>query len=226
MSISTARAPCHVAYVTSPIDFGSIHQPAINFVVWRRALRVAVARFGARACGAATALAMDGEASAPNALAFLRRGLGQLGEDRDSEFFLQDASAMISAFAIAEPADHYRIRLERVVGDSCRLFHADHIRSRLICTYHGPGTEWLTNEDVRREALGGEGSSAEDINRRIVREGARVRRLRTGWIGIMKGDAYPMNEARGLVHRSVPIVGTGNVRLRLAVEACRHASGR
>ena len=38
-----------------------------------------------------------------------------------------------------------RLRLERITEDACRRFHADHVRLRLLCTYRGPGTEWLAD---------------------------------------------------------------------------------
>ena len=38
--------------------------------------------------------------------------------------------------------------------DGCRKIHTDFVSLRLLCTYAGPGTDWLPNEDLVREHLG------------------------------------------------------------------------
>ncbi len=36
-----------------------------------------------------------------------------------------------------------RMRLEHVTDDCCRKFDVDAVGLRLVCTYAGPGTEWI-----------------------------------------------------------------------------------
>jgi hypothetical protein len=92
-----------------------------------------------------------------------------------------------------------RIRLERETDDRCRFFHTDRIGLRLLCTYCGPGTEWLPEEAVNRGALGS------GDNRAIASDDRRIERLRPYWVGFFKGDLHPDRPARGCVHRSPPI---------------------
>ena len=94
----------------------------------------------------------------------------------------------------------------------CHRFHADRTRLRLLCTYRGPGTEWLTEAQVDRWALSN-GSANEDI----IRFGEPARFM-SPWVGIMKGSAYPGNAGHGLVHRSLPIAGSGRTRVLFCLD--------
>ncbi len=88
-----------------------------------------------------------------------------------------------------------RLRLECVVDDACRRFHADNVALRLLCTYLGPGTEWLPDP------------AAPD----------RIRRVPTIAVALLKGRAWG-DGGEACVHRSPPIVGRGVRRLLLAVD--------
>ncbi len=114
-------------------------------------------------------------------------------------------------FAVSKGRD-VSARLETTDDDGCRRFHVDRIHLRLLCTYRGPGTEWLTNEQVDRDA---QANGAP--NECIVRFG-EPSRFAPFWVGILKGDAYPGNAGRGLVHRSPPIAGSGENRVLFCLD--------
>lgn len=114
-------------------------------------------------------------------------------------------------FAVSGTAD-VTARLETTETDGCRRFHVDRTRLRLLCTYRGPGTEWLPDEQVDRDA---QGNGAP--NEQILRFG-EPSRFEPFWVGILKGDAYPGNAGRGLVHRSPPIAGSGRARLLFCLD--------
>ena len=118
-------------------------------------------------------------------------------------------------------ADHYfgvsddrdvTLRLVTTESDDCRRFHVDYTHLRLLCTYRGPGTEWLTNKQVDRFA-----QSSGAPNDAIIRFG-KPSQFEPFWVGILKGDAYPGNAGHGLVHRSPPIVGSGETRVLLCLD--------
>ena len=109
-------------------------------------------------------------------------------------------------FSLSEGRD-VSMRLETKDGDGCRRFHVDHTHLRLLCTYRGPGTLWLTDAQVDRAA-----QENGEPNDKIIRFGTPSY-FETFWVGIMKGDAYPGNAGRGLVHRSPPIAGSGLSRV-------------
>lgn len=76
----------------------------------------------------------------------------------------------------------------------CPRFHVDHVPARLICTYAGPGSEWLTAPDA-----------------------VQVEQLSTGYVAVLKGERWLGNEGHGLVHRS-PAVPAGQRRLMLTLD--------
>ena len=101
-------------------------------------------------------------------------------------------------------------RLLTTDSDDCRRFHLDRTRLRLLCTYRGPGTEWLTDAQVDRVALA-RGAPNEDIIR--FGEPSTFERF---WVGIMKGD--PKKMGHGLVHRSPPLTGSGKIRVLFCLD--------
>jgi hypothetical protein len=96
--------------------------------------------------------------------------------------------------------------------DDCRRYHVDRTHLRLLCTYRGPGTEWLTNDQVERLA---QASGAP--NEEIIRFG-EPSQFEPFWVGILKGDAFPGNARHGLVHRSPPIKGSGQTRVLFCLD--------
>ena len=103
-----------------------------------------------------------------------------------------DAAGLARRLAAIIGARRLRIRLERVTGDACTRFHADHLTLRLLVTYAGPGTEWRTVPD------------------------GPVRRVPAGSVAVLKGLRL-MAEPQ-ILHRSPPIAARGLRRLFLAVD--------
>jgi hypothetical protein len=100
----------------------------------------------------------------------------------------------------------------------CGRFHADRVGLRLICSYAGPGTEWLDEPDIDRSKLGpGLGGLPDEVTGLLL-PGARVRRLERFAVGLLKGEHWPGNEGRGVVHRSPQIKGTELRRVLFRIE--------
>jgi hypothetical protein len=114
-------------------------------------------------------------------------------------------------FSISDDRDA-TLRLVTTDDDDCRRFHVDHSKLRLLCTYRGPGTEWLTNDQIDRLA-----QSTGAPNDDIIRFG-EPSQFEPFWVGILKGDTYPGNSGYGLVHRSPPISGSGLTRVLFCLD--------
>ncbi|MCG7862585.1 MAG: DUF1826 domain-containing protein [Candidatus Thiodiazotropha endolucinida] len=114
-------------------------------------------------------------------------------------------------FSLSDDRD-VTLRLVTTDDDECRRFHVDRTNLRLLCTYRGPGTEWLTNDQVDRLAQA-TGAPNEDI----IRFGIPSQ-FEPFWVGILKGDAFPDNASHGLVHRSPPIKGSGQTRVLFCLD--------
>lgn len=94
-----------------------------------------------------------------------------------------------------------RLQVECPGDDACRKFHTDQVGIRLLCTYRGPGTEWVPDEAVRRSRLGAHGENDD-----IVPDPLRIQRLERFTIGLLKGDRWPCRTP-GIIHRSPPLPG-------------------
>lgn len=105
------------------------------------------------------------------------------------------------------------VRVEALTDDGCPRFHVDRTRLRLLCTEQGPGTEYLTEAQVDRAALYGHAPNAA-----ILRAGS-PQRLATHWVAVLKGECFPADGGRGLVHRSPPIAGSATTRLLVCLDA-------
>lgn len=130
------------------------------------------------------------------------------------EFFGKDHGPLLNAlFSDLSPCidlvlnagfgKEFQVTLACPQDQMCPLFHVDNVSLRLIVTLQGPGTEWLANEQVQRKHLG-KGS-----NKKVVREGAMIQQLKPFQVALLKGEEYPGNFGKGLVHRSPePEIGT------------------
>ena len=131
----------------------------------------------------------------------------------------RDIGALSKLFGSIAGTKHPRVRLERVEDDGCALFHADTLEMRLLCTYAGPGTEWLDCDNLRREQLGTQGRTLEEANDAIVIDPANIRSIAAWHVAVFSGRAR--ESAQALVHRSAPVSHPKDFRLRLCIDLPR-----
>ena len=117
--------------------------------------------------------------------------LGQLPEALE-----RDVAVLATRFAQVMECEEVRLRLELVHTDSCRKLHGDYTDLRLITTYSGRGTQFAC----------GNLPSSEDLWN-----------IDAGDIALVKGRRFGEGHDCCL-HRSPPIVGTGERRLLLAID--------
>ena len=184
-------------------------QGEVNLVSWHRELPVGLdaqlvewaKRFPAQ---------FDEIVAMPNYdLSAATRGLAEPART----WLTMDVAVLIARLAHLADARRLRVSLGAVRTDQCRKFHVDYVRYRLVTTYVGPGTEWVPDEAVRREALDHPPDCPCDANKEIVRDASAIRHAVPGEVIVMKGARHPNH--RGAVHRSPPIEGTGRVRVVL-----------
>lgn len=120
---------------------------------------------------------------------------------RDS--LVEDYRWMLELFSVVTDSDTVGVRMAVTSEQTCPRFHADQVALRLICTWQGPATQWLEHDLIDRQFLGQQGSGGlPDEISGLMKPGARMQALEAFDIGLMKGDAWPGNAGRGLVHRS------------------------
>lgn len=128
------------------------------------------------------------------------------------EDFWTDVQRLIADFLDFAKSQTGTLHIKVVSDDACTKFHTDGFQLRLFTTYHGPGTEWLPESAVNRAALGKD-------NQKIVRDPKQIRRMRTGHVGILKGELpYQKGVVKGIVHRSPDLNGAGEKRLIVRVD--------
>jgi hypothetical protein len=117
---------------------------------------------------------------------------------------LADAGRQVDRFVAETGATLVSLRLEAVADDACRKLHHDNVARRLVCTYRGPGTEWLPR--AREAALGAE---------RLAVPPGLLERVPRFVAALFSGTRLP--GARPVLHRSPPVAGSGEVRLLLTI---------
>ena len=184
--------------------------PATNFGVWQRPVEPSIARELAF-LRAQDMREMRRQTSQDSFCEDVCDVLREQGLDPQAFQCLRaDMSRLADCFFDVTQASEARFRLVATDSDDCRRFHVDRVQMRMLCTYRGPGTEWLPDEQVDRVA---QASCAP--NEAIIRFG-EPSQLETFWVGMMKGD--PKNEGTGLVHRSPAISGSGQTRVLFCMD--------
>jgi Protein of unknown function (DUF1826) len=130
-----------------------------------------------------------------------------------------DMSWLLAYFAEVTCAARFRLFLGIVRDDQCRKFHVDAVAMRMVTTYVGPGTEWIPEASVDRDALGRMIERPSQANAAIARNPAAVCRAHRGDVLMLKGARHPDARGRGAVHRSPPIEQGGEHRFVLIATA-------
>ena len=130
------------------------------------------------------------------------------------EDLLADVEVLLTNFKSVSEAQSFRLTLATVASDMCRKFHTDLNDIRMLCTYSGPGTLWLKEENINRKALNASGSDNHDI----VLDTSQVQQAGTGAVVLLKGAIYPGEGTRAAVHRSPSIEEYSKKRLLLRID--------
>jgi hypothetical protein len=125
----------------------------------------------------------------------------------------KDIISLLHLFKEISKASSFRLLLATVNTNMCRKFHTDINDLRLLCTYSGPGTLWLKDDNVNRKALDTCGD-----NECIVLNETEIQEAKTGSVVILKGALYPNEVTKAIVHRSPTIQETGKSRLLLRID--------
>jgi hypothetical protein len=111
-----------------------------------------------------------------------------------------DILMLANRFGAVMGLGEVEIRLEHITTNACKKFHGDYVTARLICTYVGPGTQWLDGED------------AEDCGCGTPHN---IQQMKAGDVALLKGRLW--SEDHPAIHRSPPIEGSGEERLMLVI---------
>jgi hypothetical protein len=96
------------------------------------------------------------------------------------------------------------LRLEVTSQAMCPRFHTDRVGLRLLCTYRGPGTEWIDPAHA---------DPAHAIARNDIQRAAPFD------VVLLKGEAWPGNAGYGAIHRSPEVEPAAMPRVLVAIDA-------
>ncbi|MEN7343695.1 MAG: DUF1826 domain-containing protein [Pseudomonadota bacterium] len=133
------------------------------------------------------------------------------------ETLARDLSDLVEKFCFLFELERAGMRLATLDRAMCPRFHVDRVPCRLITTYSGIGTEWLSHDAVDRSKLGPGSNGLADHESGIYGDDNDINRLARGEVALLKGELWPENEGAGLVHRS-PAVAPGEQRLLLTLD--------
>ena len=183
--------------INEVVDLVGIFEPGVQVCSWPRSMDPAIATYldGVGHTGTLQRL----ETLAPGDRAKLDMlPSGEAGENREGHQRLVDDLALLTEILcdlIDCPA--VGLRVTRVDRAMCPKWHVDRVPMRMLCTYDGPGTEWLEDQGVAHV----------ELSAPAVADGARQQAI-AGEVVLLKGTLWQNNNSKGAIHRS-PTIAPG-----------------
>lgn len=198
-------------------DLALIYQPDVNLCVARRRITPGLGSFVTRLLLGARHLENE-----------LRVGPGRPPVERllpgdiqtlpGAEAWLTDVEYLVGLFRDLFEADDLGLRLRTLDKAMCPRFHVDRVPVRLVCTYGGPGTEWLPETAVNRDKLGHAACGQADEESGLMLDPGAIHAMPTFAVGLLKGELWEGNQGHGAVHRSPQPTPTQPRRLLLTLD--------
>lgn len=197
--VARRREPPSRVTVEDVVGLTAIFEKHVNICVWERPEDAALASWLREVCAtrdfSSVREAEVGDTALGGLLLPLPEGSGQ-------ERLREEVAGLVELYADLFGAERVGLRLNVLEAPMCPRFHVDKVGVRLLCTYVGAGTDYVDEAEVRRARLGVALAAGEEDG--AVRPGAGLWRMPTFCVGLLKGEAWPGNEGRGVVHRSPP----------------------
>ncbi|WP_086933835.1 DUF1826 domain-containing protein [Agarilytica rhodophyticola] len=220
--------------------FTDIYREDTNIAIWQRqlsaSLQEAVQRFLASKTSFQTSLTVSPQSAFDNIK-------GELGDDQIE--LSENIAELVDMFCCLFELKRAGLRLAILDHAMCPRFHVDRVPCRLITTYHGIATEWLTDHIVDRSKLGAGNNGLSDEqsglfknsselstkssglstkssglstkSSRLFKNKQNIQQLKSGDVALLKGENWEGNENAGLVHRS-PALSANERRLLLTLD--------
>lgn len=191
------RSPAAACVSTAPSILQAIRDDACNLAIWQRHCLIDWSALTEREPADIRFDTARADLAGRFSEALERNGFGGRHLHRALG---DDVALLANLFCSGLDIEELEVRLEVVTTDSCRKFHADYVVGRLITTYVGPGTQWLSQDDADRVRAGD--------------EPRKINQLAPGDVGIFKGRLASDHPA---IHRSPPIATADGPRLLLVL---------
>ena len=137
--------------------------------------------------------------------------LGRLPPGAGREALVEDLRLMGEMLGELVDAKTIGLRLEIIRQAMCPRLHVDRVGMRMLCTYRGPGTEWVEEHDVNRRFLGAGANGLPDETSGLLRPGAHLESIPPFAVALLKGTLWQGNTGLGIVHRSPAVTSPPRV---------------
>lgn len=181
---------------TIPLVFSDIFSNKVSVAVWERSAVKDVKTYFEYAFDALK-IGVNGVYSMPS----LRESLqASLPDFSHKDAVIEDMYLLADMLTCLFNCEQVGLRLTALTSAMCPSFHIDNIPVRLVCTYLGPGTEWLPKEVLKPIAPIAE--NYEQTNFGLYYLPKHVQQMKESEVGLLKGKAWEGHEHLGAVHRS------------------------
>ena len=186
---------------------GKIHEEQINIAIYERDVNQLADEIN-------KILYNDLNFKATGNIDSIIKELNKIHNVDDYKLIIDDIIFLLNQFKEISEVKSFKLLLAIVDNDMCRRFHTDLNYIRMLCTYSGPGTLWLSENNLNREAL-----DYLESNNSIVINNDLINQVSTGSVAILKGGLYPRKGTKAIVHRSPNIEESHQKRLLLRIDA-------
>lgn len=130
---------------------------------------------------------------------------------------VSDIAFLVALYGDLLGCERVGLRLEVVSRAMCPRFHFDRTGIRMLCTWRGPGTEWLEDACADRRKLGHGANGLGDEHSGLILDADGIGQVPPYAIALLKGELWQGNAGQGVIHRSpaVPLELTPRVLLAL-----------
>ena len=180
-------------------SFSKIFNESVNITIWKRKLDISIQQ------AAEEILLKDPNfkiSLVPQSHEIEKSLFSELGSSKNILALIRDITKLAKLFCDLFEMDRAWIRLDAIKKPMCPRFHTDSLKCRLVTTYVGPATEWLSNDVVDRSKLGSGNNGLPDNESGLFKSNADINQLATGDVALLKGNGWKGNEGAGIVHRS------------------------
>jgi len=179
--------------VSGLVDLTEIFEPDVQVCSWRRSIDPRIANYFNSVSHLGTLQLLE-------TLRLKERakldGL-PMGEGREQ--LVDDLAMLTEILCDLLDCEAVGFRGTRVENAMCPKWHIDRVPMRMLCTYEGPGTEWLEDQQV----------ASGELSKPSIVDGACQRAV-VGEVVLLKGALWENNEGNGAIHRSPEVAeGTG-----------------
>ena len=186
-------------FTDDPLKISEIYRKNINISIWQRELNSKLIQAGEYILQENPELQLSEVVDPGNINEIL---IKELGSSKELLTFSNDISNIVNMFCNLFELKKVWLRLDAIDQPMCPRFHADNVKCRLVTTYIGPATQWLSHHKVNRAKLGHGNEGKTDAESGLFSKNSDIQQLCPGHIALLKGESWDGNQGAGIVHRS------------------------